>query len=140
MAEHINPNDKMTVRFGHSMFYNNQYIYISCLLYMYVLNSTIGVQFMANHMFTAEIKGLERKLNDAYDTLMDLLPEISEHFGEAAPCTSSCETVMDHLENTIKSLAFLDRIIPRSYTPESYDHRASKLENRINRLERLMKK
>ena len=107
---------------------------------MYVLNSTIGVQFMANHVFTAEIKELERKLNDAYDTLMDLLPEISEHFGEAAPCTSSCETVMDSLENTIKSLAFLDRIIPRSYTPESYDHSASKLENHINRLERLMKK
>ena len=95
---------------------------------------------MANHVFTAEIKELERKLNDAYDTLMDLLPEISEHFGEAAPCTSSCETVMDSLENTIKSLEFLDRIIPRSYTPESYDHRASKLENRINRLERLMRK
>ena len=116
------------------------YIYISCLVYMYVLNSTIGVKFMANHMFTAEIKDLERKLNDAYDTLMDLLPEISEYFGEAAQCTSSCETVMDRLENTIKSLAFLDRIIPRSYTPESYDHKASKLENRINRLERLMKK
>lgn len=108
---------------------------------MYVLNSTIGVQFMANHMFTAEIKELERKLNDAYDTLMYLLPEISEYFGEAAPCTSSCETVMDHLKNTINSLALLDRRIPRSYVPESYDRsNVSKLENRINRLERLMKK
>lgn len=65
MVEHITPNDKMTVRFGHSLFYNNVYIYTSCLVYMYVLNSTIGVQFMANHMFTAEIKDLERKLNDA---------------------------------------------------------------------------
>ena len=26
---------------------------------------------MANHMFVAEIKELERKLNDANDTLMD---------------------------------------------------------------------
>ena len=37
-------------------------------------------------------------------------------------------------------LPILIRRIPRSYTPESYDHSASKLENRINRLERLMKK
>ena len=139
MVEHITPNDKTTVRFGHSLFYNNVYIYISCLIYMYVLNSTIGVKFMANHMFTAEIKELERKLNDAYDTLMDLLPEISDYFGEAAPCTSSCETVMDRLENTIKSLAFLDRIIPRSYAEESHDRTGSKLESRIKRLERLMK-
>lgn len=95
---------------------------------------------MANHMFVTEIKELERKLNDANDTLMDLLGEISDYFGEASPCTSSCETVMDHLEDTINSLALLDRRIPRSYTPESYDHKASKLENRINRLERLMKK
>ena len=95
---------------------------------------------MANHMFVAEIKELERKLNDANDTLMDLLGEICEYFGEAAPCTSSCETVMDHLESTINSLASLDRRIPRNYTPESRDRGASKLENRINRLERLMKK
>ena len=107
---------------------------------MYVLNSTIGVKFMANHMFTAEIKDLERKLNDVDDMLMDLHMEITEYFGEAAPCTSSCETVMDHLKNTINSLALLDRRIPRSYTPESCDRGASKLESRINRLERLMKK
>mgnify|MGYP001776447117 CR=1 FL=1 len=37
-------------------------------------------------------------------------------------------------------LPILIRRIPRSYTPESYDHSTSKLENRINRLERLMKK
>ena len=107
---------------------------------MYVLNSTIGVKFMANHMFVAEIKELERKLNDTQDMLMDLQMEITDYFGEAAPCASSCETVMDHLENTINSLALLDRRIPRSYTPESHDRGASKLENRINRLERLMKK
>ena len=47
---------------------------------------------------------------------------------------------MDHLEDAIDSLALLDRRIPRSYTPESHDRGASKLENRINRLERLMKK
>lgn len=34
MAEHINPNDKMTVRFGHSLFYNNQYIYILVVYYI----------------------------------------------------------------------------------------------------------
>ena len=95
---------------------------------------------MANHMFNAEIKELERKLNDVQDMLMDLQMEIADYFGEAAPSTSSCETVMDHLEKTINSLALLDRRIPRSYTPESCDRSASKLESRINRLERLMKK
>lgn len=91
-------------------------------------------------MFTAEIKELERKLDDIDDMLMDLHMEITEYFGEVAPCTSSCEVVMDHLKNTINSLALLDRRIPRSYTPESHDHGVSKLESRINRLERLMKK
>ena len=107
---------------------------------MYVLNSIIGVQFMANHMFTAEIKDLERKLNDAQDMLMYLQMDITDYFGDASPSASSCETVMDHLERTINSLAILDRRIPRSYTPESHDRGASKLESRINRLERLMKK
>lgn len=37
-------------------------------------------------------------------------------------------------------LPILIRRIPRDYTLESYDHSASKLENRINRLERLMRK
>ena len=107
---------------------------------MCVLNSTIGVQFMANHMFVAEIKELERKLNDANDTLMDLLGEICEYFGEAAPCLKQGEVIMDHLEDAINSLSILDRRIPRNYTPESRDRGASKLESRINRLERLMKK
>lgn len=95
---------------------------------------------MANHVFNAEIKELERKLNDAQDMLMDLQMEITDYFGDASPSASSCETVMDHLESAINSLASLDRRIPRSYTPESHDRSASKLENRINRLERLMKK
>ena len=107
---------------------------------MYILNSINEVKFMANHMFAAEIKGLERKLNDAQDMLMDLQMEITDYFGDASPSASSCETVMDHLESTINSLASLDRRIPRSYTPESCDRGASKLESRINRLERLMKK
>ena len=94
---------------------------------------------MANHMFTTEIKELERKLNDAQDMLMDLQVEILEYFGEASPNALSCETVINHLERTINSLAFLDRRIPRNYTPESHDRGTSKLESRINRLERLMK-
>ena len=95
---------------------------------------------MANHMFNTEIKDLKRELDNVTDMLVNLHIEITEYFGEAAPCTKQCETVMDHLESTINSLALLDRRIPRSYTPESRDRGASKLENRINRLERLMKK
>lgn len=72
--------------------------------------------------------------------LMNLHVEMTDYFGESAPCASQCETVMDHLEDTLNSLSILDRRIPRSYTPESRDRGASKLENRINRLERLMKK
>ena len=107
---------------------------------MYVLNSTIGVQFMANHMFTAEIKDLYHELDNINYMLVNLHMEISDYFGEAAPCTKQCETVMDHLEDTINSLSLLEGRIPRNYTPESRDRGASKLENRINRLERLMKK
>lgn len=107
---------------------------------MYILNSINEVKFMANHMFAAEIKGLERKLNDAYGTLMDLLGDVSAEFGEATPCLKQGEAVMDHLENAIDSLSLLDRRIPSGYTPESRDRGASKLESRINRLERLMKK
>lgn len=95
---------------------------------------------MANHMFTTEIKDLKRELDNVNGMLVNLHIEISEYFGDDAPCTSSCETVMDHLEDTINSLALLDRRITHSYTTESYDNSASKLENRINRLERLMKK
>ena len=95
---------------------------------------------MANHMFTTEIKDIKRELDNINDMLVNLHIEISEYFGEASPSTSQCETVMDHLEDTINSLALLDRRIPRSYTPESHDRGASKLESRINRLERLMKK
>ena len=94
---------------------------------------------MANHMFTAEIKDIKRELDNINDMLVNLNIEIAEYFGEESPSTSQCETVMDHLEATINSLALLDRRIPRSYTPESCDRGASKLESRINRLERLMK-
>lgn len=94
---------------------------------------------MANHMFTTEIKDLKRELDNVNDMLVNLHMEIAEYFGEAAPFTSSCETVMDHLEDTINSLALLDRRIPSSYTPESCDRGASKLESRIKRLERLLK-
>ena len=105
---------------------------------MYMLSQT-EVKFMENHMFTTEIKDLKRELDNINDMLVNLHIEISEYFGDAAQCTSSCETVMDHLEKTINSLALLDRRIPRSYTPESRDRDTSKLESRIKRLERLMK-
>ena len=95
---------------------------------------------MANHMFTAEIKDLKHELDNVTDMLVNLQIEMTDYFGEAAPCTSQCETVMDHIERAINSLALLDRRIPRSYTPESRDRGTSKLESRINRLERLMKK
>ena len=95
---------------------------------------------MANHMFTAEIKDIKRELDNISDRLMSLCFEIAEYFGEASQSTSQCKTVIDHLEDTLNSLVFLDRQIPRNYTPESRDRGASKLESRINRLERLMKK
>lgn len=95
---------------------------------------------MANHIFTAEIKDIKRELDNISDRLVSLNVDIAEYFGEASQSASQCETVIDHLEDTLNSLVFLDRLIPRSYTPESHDRGASKLENRINRLERLMKK
>ena len=94
---------------------------------------------MENHMFATEIKDLKRKLDNINDMLVNLHIEISEYFGDASQSTSQCETVMDHLEDTINSLVLLDRRIPRSYTQESRDRGTSKLESRIKRLERLMK-
>ena len=94
---------------------------------------------MANHMFAADIKDLYRELDNVNYMLVNLRMEISDYSGEEAPCTSSCDTVMGHLEDTINSLSLLERRIPRSYTPEAHDRGASKLESRIKRLERLMK-
>lgn len=94
---------------------------------------------MANHMFTEEIKDLYRELDNVNYMLVNLRMEMSDYFGEEAPCTSSCDTVMGHLEDTINSLSLLDRRIPRSYAEESHDRTGSKLESRIKRLERLIK-
>lgn len=87
---------------------------------------------MAN-MFTPDIKNIKQSLQDSYMDLLHLRENISAQFGDAAKCTKICDKVFDHIDNAIRSLNQLDRVIPSDYIDES-----SKLESRIKRLERLI--
>ena len=82
-------------------------------------------------MFTSDIKSIKQSLQDSYMDLLHLCENISAQFGDAA--TKVCDKVFDHIDNALRSLNQLDRVIPSDYIDES-----SKLESRINRLERLI--
>ena len=87
---------------------------------------------MAN-MFTPDIKNIKQSLQDSYMDLLHLRENISAQFGDAAKCTKVCDKTFDHIDNVLRSLNQLDRVIPSDYIDES-----SKLESRIKRLERLI--
>lgn len=87
---------------------------------------------MAN-MFTPDIKNIKQSLQDSYMDLLHLRENISAQFGDAAKCTNVCDKTFDHIDNALRSLNQLDRVIPSDYIDES-----SKLESRIKRLERLI--
>lgn len=93
---------------------------------------------MAN-MFTPDIKSIKQSLQNSYVDLLHLRENISAQFGDAAKCIQVCDKTFDHIDNALRSLTQLDRVIPADYTNESYDRSASKLECRIKRLERFMK-
>ena len=59
---------------------------------------------------------------------------MADDYGEFSASVKRLDTVMKHIENALRSLNQLDRVIPSDYTDES-----SKLESRIKRLERLIK-
>lgn len=86
------------------------------------------------NMFTEDIKDIRQLLRDVDMGLIHLRKNLSDQFGDAAKCIKVCYKVSDHIDNAFRSLRQLDRVIPSDYIDES-----SKLESRINRLERLMK-
>ena len=88
---------------------------------------------MAN-MFTSDINNIRQLLQDVDMELLRLHKNLSDQFGDAANCMKVWDKVSDHIDNALLSLRQLNRVIPSDYIDES-----SKLENRINRLERLMK-
>lgn len=76
----------------------------------------------------------------ADDKLFDMQDELETAIGGYSVNVNLLNKTLNLTSELRGVLPILIRRIPRSYTPESYDHKASKLENRINRLERLMKK
>ena len=88
---------------------------------------------MAN-MFTSDINNIRQLLQDVDMELIHLHKNLSDQFGDAAECMKVWNKASDHIDNALRSLRQLNRVIPSDYIDES-----SKLENRINRLERLMK-
>lgn len=87
---------------------------------------------MAN-MFTPDINNIRQLLQDVDMELIHLHKNLSDQFGDAAKCMKVWNKVSDHIGNALSSLRQLNRVIPSDYTDES-----SKLESRINRLERLI--
>lgn len=94
---------------------------------------------MADTIFSQDIAELRKKIGAALDRLRYTESQIANEFGEAARCTKLCDAIGNKLYEVLSSLGRLERIIPTNYTDESYDRDASKLESRINRLERLLK-
>lgn len=76
----------------------------------------------------------------AGDKLLDMSDELETAISGYSLNVNLLDKALNLTDELRGVLPILIRRIPRSYTPESYDHKASKLENRINRLERLMKK
>ena len=88
---------------------------------------------MAN-MFTPDINNIRQLLQDVDMELIHLHKNLSDQFGDEANCMKVWQKASDHIGNALSSLRQLNRVIPSDYIDES-----SKLESRINRLERLMK-
>ena len=88
---------------------------------------------MAN-MFTPDINNIRQLLQDVDMELIHLHKNLSDQFGDAANCMKVWNKVSDHIDNALRSLRQLNRVIPSDYIDES-----SKLESRIKRLEHLMK-
>lgn len=84
-------------------------------------------------MFTPDINNIRQMLQDVDMELIHLHKNLSDQFGDSANCMKVWNKVSDHIDNALRSLRQLNRVIPSDYTDES-----SKLESRINRLERLI--
>lgn len=91
-------------------------------------------------VLTQKLREIINLVNLAGDKLLDMSDELETAISGYSLNINLLDKAINLTEELRGVLPILIRRIPRSYTPESYDHSTSKLENRINRLERLMKK
>ena len=94
---------------------------------------------MANAL-TQQLQEIIDLVNLAGDKLLDMSDELETAISGYSLNINLLDKAINLTEELRGVLPILIRRIPRSYTPESHDRGASKLESRINRLERLMKK
>ena len=88
---------------------------------------------MANR-YSKNLESVSQQIVDAHHDLAMTRAMMEDDYGEFAACVKHCDKVIKHIENALRSLNQLDRVIPSDYIDES-----SKLESRIKRLERLLK-
>ena len=89
---------------------------------------------------TQELQEIIDLVNLAGNKLLDMSDELETAISGYSLNINLLDKAINLTEELRGVLPILIRRIPRNYTPESRDRGASKLENRINRLERLMKK
>ena len=88
---------------------------------------------MANR-YSQNLESASQQIVDAYHELTMTRSMMADDYGEFSASVKRLDIVMKHIDNALRSLNQLDRVIPSDYIDES-----SKLESRIKRLERLMK-
>ena len=89
---------------------------------------------------TQELQEIIDLVNLAGDKLLDMSDELETAISGYSLNINLLDKAINLTEELRGVLPILIRRIPRGYTSESRDRGASKLESRINRLERLMKK
>ena len=88
---------------------------------------------MANR-YSQNLESVSQQIVDAHHELAMTRSMMADDYGEFSASVKRLDIVMKHIENALRSLNQLDRVIPSDYIDES-----SNLESRIKRLERLMK-
>ena len=87
---------------------------------------------MANR-YSQNLESASQQIVDVHHELAMTRAMMADDYGEFSVSVKRLDIVMKHIENALRSLNQLDRVIPSDYIDES-----SKLESRIKRLERLM--
>ena len=83
---------------------------------------------------TQELQEIIDLVNLVCDKLLDMSDELETAISGYTPNINLLDKAINLIEELRGVLPILIRRIPRSYTSESYDRGASKLENRIKRL------
>ena len=115
----------------------HNHVYLLCVDLLYVNNSSITNVYWRNNMasaLTQELQEIIDLVNLACDKLLSMSDELETAISGYTPNINLLDKAINLTEELRGVLPILIRRIPRSYTSESYDRGASKLENRIKRL------